>query len=110
MRRLEAAVALEDGTVYMEPPDWFVPIRPYLGALLLEAGRTRQAEAVFQEDLRRNPENGWALHGLAEALARGGRSGDADAARARLARAWERADVTPSLGLPAPQRVAGGAP
>lgn len=106
VRRLEAAVELEDGAVYMEPPDWFVPIRPFLGAVLLGAGRVREAEAVYREDLRRNPENGWALHGLAESLARGGRDEEAAAVRARLAKAWARADAAPTLGLATLQGVA----
>ena len=35
-----------------------------LGTLLLESGRAAAAEAVFREDLERQPENGWSLYGL----------------------------------------------
>jgi hypothetical protein len=33
-----------------------------LAAVLLEAKRPAEAEVVYWEDLRRHPENGWALH------------------------------------------------
>ena len=36
--QLERAVLLQDGLMYNEPPDWYFPIRHYLGAVLLEAG------------------------------------------------------------------------
>jgi tetratricopeptide (TPR) repeat protein len=92
VRRLEQAIALEDGATYMEPPDWFNPIRPSLGAVLLRAGRARDAARVYGEDLVRYPENGWSLAGLATSLERVGDPGAADV-RARLAKAWARADV-----------------
>ncbi len=65
---LERAVRLEDGLVYTEPSEWHYPPRHALGAVLLEAGRAGEAETVYWEDLRRNPENGWALFGLLQAL------------------------------------------
>jgi hypothetical protein len=76
----------------MEPPDWFNPVRPSLGAILLRAGRAREAARVYREDLVRHPENGWSLAGLATSLERVGDKGAADV-RARLAKAWARADV-----------------
>ncbi len=33
--RLQRAVLLQDGLMYNEPPDWYFPIRHYLGAVLL---------------------------------------------------------------------------
>jgi tetratricopeptide (TPR) repeat protein len=106
VRRLEAAVKLEDSLVYMEPADWFNPIRPFLGAVLLEAGRPREAEAVYREDLRRNPENGWSLSGLETSLERQGKTADAAAVRDRFTKAWARADVAPTISALA----AAGAP
>lgn len=38
------------------------------GAVLLQAGRAAEAEAVYREGLRRNPENGWSPFGLAQRL------------------------------------------
>ena len=92
---LASAVRLEDSLMYNEPPDWPYPARHWLGAALLAADRPVEAESVYLEDLRRHPNNGWALFGLVQALrAQGaGRSADLAQAAARLARAWETADV-----------------
>jgi len=93
VRYLETAVRLEDGLTYTEPEEWHYPPRHALGAVLLAAGRAREAETVYWEDLKRHPENGWALRGLADALAAQGRGAEAADARARAERAWARADV-----------------
>lgn len=61
---LREAVAAEDELRYNEPPDWRLPVRHYLGAALLDAGHADEARRVFEDDLVRNPENGWALKGL----------------------------------------------
>jgi tetratricopeptide (TPR) repeat protein len=90
---LEKAVRLEDGLVYTEPSEWHYPPRHALGAVLLEAGRAAEAETVYWEDLRRNPENGWALFGLGQALTAQGKQDDADIVGQRFFRAWTRADV-----------------
>jgi tetratricopeptide (TPR) repeat protein len=90
---LEKAVAREDRLRYAEPPDWFVPARHSLGAVLLRAGQAEKAEAVYREDLRRWPDNGWSLHGLARALEVLGKK-EAAKASARFKEAWRRADVT----------------
>ena len=58
------------------------------------AGRPADAEQVYRKDLEKNPENGWSLFGLAESLRAQGRTADADAVAARLAKAWAHADVT----------------
>jgi tetratricopeptide (TPR) repeat protein len=92
---LSRAVRLEDGLVYTEPAEWHYPTRHALGAVLLEAGRAAEAETVYWEDLRRNPENGWALLGIAQALAAQGKKEDAALADARFRKAWARADVKP---------------
>jgi tetratricopeptide (TPR) repeat protein len=94
---LRETVRLEDEIPYMEPPDWAEPVRPRLGELLLRAGRAGEAETAFREDLRRFPENGWSLHGLARSLRAQGDAAGAEDAEARLARAWEAADVEPVL-------------
>ena len=90
---LERAVRLEDSLVYTEPSEWHYPPRHALGAVLLAAGRAREAETVYWEDLRRNPENGWALFGLARAIEAQGRKDQAALVRARFEKAWARADV-----------------
>ncbi len=90
---LERAVRFEDALTYQEPADWHAPVRQTLGAVLLEAGRADEAEAVFWEDLRKNPENGWALFGLAQAQEAQGKKDQAAATRARFAKAFADADV-----------------
>lgn len=86
-------VILEDGMVYDEPPTWHLPVRHVLGALLLAAGQSAEAEAVYREDLVKYPENGWSLFGLAESLRAQDREPDADAAMARFRAAWSAGDA-----------------
>jgi hypothetical protein len=88
---LEEAVRLQDALRYDEPTPWYYPVRQSLGAALLAAGRAGDAERVFTEDLRRNPNNGWSLYGLSASLKAQGRD-DSDAHR-RFAAAWARSDV-----------------
>jgi hypothetical protein len=90
---LTKAVELEDELPYMEPPYSYIPMRHGLGAALLAAGRTADAEKVYREDLRRHPNNGWALFGLSETLRARGNADAADAVRAQFQQAWIRADV-----------------
>ena len=90
---LREAAAVEDAIPYDEPPGWHAPVRHSLGAVLLAAGRPAEAEAVYREELRRNPGNGWSLHGLADSLrAQRKREGLADVER-QLAAAWQHADI-----------------
>jgi tetratricopeptide (TPR) repeat protein len=91
---LDRAVRLEDALVYVEPADWHYPMRQSLGAALLEAGRLAEAEVVYWDDLRRNPENGWSLFGLKQSLLAQGKKDEAAAIDARFQKAWARADVT----------------
>lgn len=91
--QLERAVLLQDGLMYNEPPDWFFPVRHYLGAVLLEAGHAPEAETVYWQDLARNRENGYALFGLQKALEAQGRKGEAAALAERQRKAFARADV-----------------
>ena len=91
---LRDAVAREDRLAYNEPSDWYFPVRHLLGAQLLEAGQPAAAEAVFREDLKRNPSNGWALFGLAAALRQQHRTSDAQQVQQRFAQAWRHSDIT----------------
>jgi tetratricopeptide (TPR) repeat protein len=92
---LREAAKAEDALAYDEPADSFFPSRHLLGALLLRQGDAQGAEAVYREDLRRNPDNGWALDGLAQALTAQHRQAEAEAARRAFDIAWARADVMP---------------
>ena len=91
---LHRGVLLEDSLVYNEPPDWHIPIRQSLGAVLLEAGRPLEAEMVYWRDLQWNRENGWSLYGLMQSLRAQGKMEEAEAIEKRFQKAWARADVT----------------
>ena len=90
---LKRAVATEDGLTYDEPPPWHQPTRQQLGTILLRAGRAADAEAEFRRNLRRHPENGWSLAGLAASLRAQGKTAEATRVDARFRRAWATADV-----------------
>jgi len=89
---LQEAIALQDGMPYSEPPPFYVPIRQVLGGVLLDANRAAEAEAVFREDLRRHPNNGWSLYGLAKSLEKQGKKAQASWAEEGFRNAWARAD------------------
>ena len=91
---LRNAVAREDKLSYNEPSDWFFPVRHLLGAELLRNGHADQAEAVYREDLRRNPNNGWSLYGLSAALQAQHEAAEALATHRQFEAAWQNSDVT----------------
>jgi tetratricopeptide (TPR) repeat protein len=90
---LERAVRYEDALIYQEPPDWHAPVRQNLGAVLLEAGRPDEAEAVYWEDLKKNPGTGWSLYGLLQALKAQKKDADAALIEQRFQKAWKDADI-----------------
>ena len=90
---LERAVRIEDSLVYTEPEEWHYPSRQALGAVLLEAGRAKEAEVVYWDDLRRHADQGWSLFGLAQSLRAQGKNDQAAAIQQRFDKAWARADV-----------------
>ena len=99
---LRAAIALEDALPYDEPWGWMQPVRHALGALLLEQGRTAEAEATYREDLglagtlpraQVHPDNVWALRGLLSCLEARGETVEARLIRQRLDYALARADT-----------------
>lgn len=92
-KHLRQAVVLDKLLNYDEPWGWMEPAAHPLGALLTEQGKFEEAVSVYEANLERFPNNGWALHGLAEALDGLGRKEDAAAARARFEEAWRNADV-----------------
>jgi tetratricopeptide (TPR) repeat protein len=93
IKALRAAVAKEDKLRYSEPPAWVVPVRHALGAFLLKDGQATEAEAVYREDLRRWPDNGWSLFGLAASLETQGKKAEAAAVRAKFDEIWKHSDV-----------------
>ena len=93
IERLSRAASLQDSLQYDEPPQWTMTARQALGAVLLGAGRAAEAEAVYREDLKRFPETGWSLRGLADALRAQTKRTEAEAVEARFKKAWSEADV-----------------
>jgi tetratricopeptide (TPR) repeat protein len=90
----ERGVRYEDSLIYQEPPDWHAPVRENLAAALIATGRADEAEAVYWQDLKNNPESGWSLHGLARALQAQGKKDEAAAVQKRFEKAWKDADIT----------------
>lgn len=90
---MEDAVQLETNLLYGEPPEWSVPVRQELGALLLKAGNDVAAESVFKEDLAKFPENGWSLYGVIKAMEAQGKTAEARSMQNTLDRVWATADV-----------------
>ena len=87
------AVAASKDADDEEPPGLAAGARLALGDLQLQLGRAADAEATFRADLAALPDSGWALSGLARALAAQGKSAEAAAVRAIGERAWSQADA-----------------
>jgi cytochrome c-type biogenesis protein CcmH/NrfG len=60
---------------------------------LLAADRASEAEMVYREDLRRNPNNGWSLYGLKESLKAQRNAKQAASTDKLFKKAWKRADI-----------------
>ncbi|WP_126249108.1 tetratricopeptide repeat protein [Chitinophaga rhizosphaerae] len=90
---LQEAIAMEDRLNYNEPPDWFFSVRHHLGAVLLKAGKFKEAERVYLDDLKTWRKNGWALIGLQDALAKQNKTTEAQKAKAAFDEAWQYADM-----------------
>ena len=90
---LREAAAAEDALAYNEPADWPLPIRPYLGAALLDAGDAKAASDAFQQDLTTYPANGWSLYGLAQAQQALGQKEAAQETQRQQTQAWQWADA-----------------
>jgi len=88
------AVEKEDQNDYIEPPDWQQPMRHYLGAALMTAGRHADAEVVYRQDLAWHQQNGWSTFGLMQALEAQGRDDEALIVRRKFDSIWRNADVT----------------
>ena len=88
---------VQDTLQYDEPADWYYPVRESLGAALLAAGNSREAEEVFRADLLQNPRNPRSLYGLQQALSAQGKATDAAWVQAQFAEAWKNADTQLSV-------------
>lgn len=99
---LRRSVDLDDNLLYDEPWGWMQPARHALGALLMEAQKFDEAEAIYRADLGldetlsrpcQHPRNVWSLHGLHECLVRRGEHTEARHLKPLLDQAVARATV-----------------
>ena len=93
LRDYTEAVRMQDALGYDEPPSWYYPVRETLGGELLAAKKNAQAEAVYRDDLKRNPDNPRSLYGLAESLRAEGKSEETAKVEARFQKSWAHADI-----------------
>jgi len=91
---LQQAVQAEDKLAYNEPRDWLFPVRHVLGAQLMQNNKASEAEAVYRQDLKLNPGNGWALYGLSAALKAQSKTKEAAQCAQQFATAWKHSDIT----------------
>jgi tetratricopeptide (TPR) repeat protein len=89
----EKAVQTEENMVYDEPRDWLLSPKHYLGNAYLKIGKWVNARKVFQNDLRYNDENGWALFGLYQAFTTGNKKAEGERIFARFKKAFAKADT-----------------
>jgi hypothetical protein len=94
---LRTAADMQDNLLYIEPPDWYAPVRESLGAALINAGAYREAAQTFREDLVRNPRNPRSLFGLAESLNALADPAGESSARRQFVTAWKNADTQLAL-------------
>ncbi len=92
IKLLTRAAERVDGLNYTEPPDWYLPVRETLGAVLIADGDPAAAEKVFREDLERNPRHGRSLFGLMESLKRQKKDYDARMVEQQFRAAWKDAE------------------
>ncbi|MFL2482450.1 MAG: hypothetical protein ACJ0HZ_07645 [Woeseiaceae bacterium] len=85
------AVSVQDTLPYTEPPFWYYPTRLSLGKAYLLSDQADEAEAVFEENLKRYPRNGWALYGLIQALET--QNKDSSMVQKQFDIIWQNADV-----------------
>ncbi len=91
VKGLEQAVQEEESLPWSMDMPMLLPARHALAAVLLQAEDLTRAAQVYEADLERWPENGWALDGLAKAKLGAGEREAADAVRERLLDSWKTA-------------------
>lgn len=98
IRLMDEASDLQAAIPYNEPAWWYYPVRQTLAAYLLMDGQFDRAEREFYRTLIDNPNNAYALYGLAETYAVKGDEAGEEHARHLFAKAWMGpAGETPDL-------------
>jgi tetratricopeptide (TPR) repeat protein len=96
---IKRGILVEDSLIYSEPKDWLLPARQYLGYYLLTAGRLKEAEQVYKDDLIWNPGNGWSAIGLFQTLAQQKRYEEAEKLKSIYMRSFSEADELPPASI-----------
>ena len=99
IEHLRKAVAYEDELPYDEPAVWYIPTRQTLGALLIRAGKYKDAEIVYLEDLDYYRANGWSLMGLYQSLEGQGKMERAKQVKQQFDKAWSNSDIEISASV-----------
>ena len=87
------AVEREKNMVYNEPRDWLLNPKYYLADAYFKAGKWKEAETTFNQDLKDNNENVWSLAGLHKTLQQQRKNDAAAKVAARLKKAAKDSDV-----------------
>lgn len=93
------AIQVQDLEYEADPPKWYCPVRQLYGGVLLALGDFPAAADVFQQDLARNPNNGWSLYGWLQAERHLGDVRQVQRLYARFRHAWRYADITKPVFL-----------
>ncbi|MBA2651665.1 MAG: tetratricopeptide repeat protein [Tatlockia sp.] len=82
-----------------DPPEWYFSTMLGLGYTFLDAHQPEQAILTFETSLESNPENGWALYGLAKAYTALNQPEKVNELRDRFEKIWH----SQAVGLPIKQ-------
>lgn len=93
LAHLKLAEKIQYDMGYHEPPDWYFPVKEILGDAYLKWNHFGEAVAMYNEDLKQYPKNGWALYGLAQALRKQGKNDEADKVDQQFKDVWRYADI-----------------
>lgn len=99
LTHLKLAERIQHDMGYHEPPDWYFPVKEILGDAYLKWSHPAEAVAMYNQDLKQYPKNGWALYGLAQALRKQGKNSEADQVEQQFKEAWKYADIPAPIDL-----------
>ena len=96
---LKLAAKIQHDMGYHEPPDWYFPVKEILGDAYLKWNHPAEAIAMYNQDLKQYPKNGWALYGISRALKKQGKNKEAEQVEREFKNAWRYADISVPVNL-----------
>jgi tetratricopeptide (TPR) repeat protein len=99
LSHLKTAAQIQHNMGYHEPPDWYFPMKEMQADAYLKWGHPKQAIALYNEDLKQYPKNGWALYGLAQAYRKLNDAEKLNQYEQEFKAAWQYADVATPIKL-----------